>query len=88
MLIVIGVCPFLIRDILAAYSGVARGTNWFRAQTLGGNTWPNHSSGAFSPDRSSPLDAVRLSLGARMAVFDAAEASPLQTDLGVPDISG
>jgi len=81
MLIVIGVCPFLIRDILQRTRELPR-EQIIKAQTLGGNSWQIILRVILPQIIPRLLDAVRLSLGAAWLFLIAAEAIASTGGLG------
>lgn len=81
MLIVIGVCPFLIRDILQRTQELPR-EQLVKAQTLGGNSWQIILRVILPQILPRLLDAVRLSLGAAWLFLIAAEAIASTDGLG------
>lgn len=81
MLIVIGVCPFLIRDILQRTQELPR-EQLVKAQTLGGNSWQIILRVILPQTIPRLLDAVRLSLGAAWLFLIAAEAIASTDGLG------
>ena len=81
MLIVIGVSPFLIRDILQRTQELPR-EQLVKAQTLGGNSWQIILRVIFPQIVPRLLDAVRLSLGAAWLFLIAAEAIAATDGLG------
>ncbi len=81
MLIVIGVCPFLIRDILQRTQELPR-EQLVKAQTLGGNTWQIILRVILPQILPRLIDAVRLSLGAAWLFLIAAEAIASTDGLG------
>jgi NitT/TauT family transport system permease protein len=81
MLIVIGVCPFLIRDILQRTQELPR-EQLVKAQTLGGNSWQIILRVILPQILPRLIDAVRLSLGAAWLFLIAAEAIASTDGLG------
>lgn len=81
MLIVIGVCPFLIRDILQRTRELPR-EQLVKAQTLGGNSWQIILRVILPQIIPRLMDAVRLSLGAAWLFLIAAEAIASTDGLG------
>lgn len=81
MLIVIGVCPFLIRDILQRTQELPR-EQLVKAQTLGGNSWQIILRVILPQTVPRLIDAVRLSLGAAWLFLIAAEAIASTDGLG------
>lgn len=81
MLIVIGVCPFLIRDILQRTQELPR-EQLVKAQTLGGSSWQIILRVILPQILPRLLDAVRLSLGAAWLFLIAAEAIASTDGLG------
>lgn len=81
MLIVIGVCPFLIRDILQRTQELPR-EQLVKAQTLGGNSWQIILRVILPQIVPRLIDAVRLSLGAAWLFLIAAEAIASTDGLG------
>lgn len=81
MLIVIGVCPFLIRDVLQRTQELPR-EQLVKAQTLGGNSWQIILRVILPQIIPRLLDAVRLSLGAAWLFLIAAEAIASTDGLG------
>jgi NitT/TauT family transport system permease protein len=81
MLIVIGVSPFLIRDILQRTQELPR-EQLIKAQTLGGNSWQIIVRVVFPQILPRLFDAVRLSLGAAWLFLIAAEAIAATDGLG------
>ena len=81
MLIVIGVSPFLIRDILQRTQELPR-EQLVKAQTLGGNSWQIILRVILPQIVPRLLDAVRLSLGAAWLFLIAAEAIAATDGLG------
>ena len=81
MLIVIGVCPFLIRDILQRTQELPR-EQLVKAQTLGGNSWQIILRVILPQILPRLFDAVRLSLGAAWLFLIAAEAIASTDGLG------
>lgn len=81
MLIVIGVCPFLIRDILQRTQELPR-EQLVKAQTLGGNSWQIILRVILPQIIPRLMDAVRLSLGAAWLFLIAAEAIASTDGLG------
>jgi len=81
MLIVIGVCPFLIRDILQRTQELPR-EQLVKAQTLGGDSWQIILRVILPQIIPRLLDAVRLSLGAAWLFLIAAEAIASTDGLG------
>ncbi len=81
MLIVIGVSPFLIRDILQRTQELPR-EQLVKAQTLGGNSWQIILRVIFPQVLPRLFDAVRLSLGAAWLFLIAAEAIASTDGLG------
>jgi NitT/TauT family transport system permease protein len=81
MLIVIGVCPFLIRDILQRTQELPR-EQLVKAQTLGGNSWQIILRVILPQIIPRLIDAVRLSLGAAWLFLIAAEAIASEDGLG------
>lgn len=81
MLIVIGVCPFLIRDILQRTQELPR-EQLVKAQTLGGNSWQIILRVILPQIIPRLIDAVRLSLGAAWLFLIAAEAIAAEDGLG------
>ncbi len=81
MLIVIGVCPFVIRDILQRTQELPR-EQLVKAQTLGGNSWQIILRVILPQILPRLVDAVRLSLGAAWLFLIAAEAIASTDGLG------
>ena len=81
MLFVIGVSPFLIRDILQRTQELPR-EQLVKAQTLGGNSWQIILRVILPQIVPRLLDAVRLSLGAAWLFLIAAEAIAATDGLG------
>jgi NitT/TauT family transport system permease protein len=81
MLIVIGVCPFLIRDILQRVQEIPN-EQLVKAQTLGGNSWQIIVRVILPQILPRLFDAVRLSLGAAWLFLIAAEAIASTDGLG------
>ncbi len=81
MLIVIGVSPFLIRDILQRTQELPR-EQLVKAQTLGGNSWQIILRVILPQILPRLIDAVRLSLGAAWLFLIAAEAIASTDGLG------
>lgn len=81
MLIVIGVCPFLIRDILQRTQELPR-EQLVKAQTLGGNSWQIILRVILPQILPRLVDAIRLSLGAAWLFLIAAEAIASTDGLG------
>lgn len=81
MLIVIGVCPFLIRDILQRTRELPR-EQLVKAQTLGGNSWQIILRVMLPQIIPRLFDAVRLSLGTAWLFLIAAEAIASTDGLG------
>lgn len=81
MLIVIGVCPFLIRDILQRTRELPR-EQLVKAQTLGGNSWQIILRVILPQIVPRLMDSVRLSLGAAWLFLIAAEAIASTDGLG------
>ena len=81
MLIVIGVCPFLIRDILQRTRELPR-EQLVKAQTLGGNSWQIILRVMLPQIIPRLFDAVRLSLGTAWLFLIAAEAIASTEGLG------
>lgn len=81
MLIVIGVSPFLIRDILQRTQDLPR-EQLVKAQTLGGNSWQIILRVILPQIVPRLIDAVRLSLGAAWLFLIAAEAIAATDGLG------
>lgn len=81
MLIVIGVSPFLIRDILQRTQELPR-EQLVKAQTLGGNSWQIILRVILPQILPRLVDAVRLSLGAAWLFLIAAEAIASTDGLG------
>lgn len=81
MLIVIGVCPFLIRDVLQRCQELPR-EQLVKAQTLGGNSWQIILRIILPQIVPRLLDAVRLSLGSAWLFLIAAEAIASTDGLG------
>lgn len=81
MLIVIGVCPFLVRDILQRCQELPR-EQLVKAQTLGGNSWQIILRVILPQILPRLLDAVRLSLGSAWLFLIAAEAIASTDGLG------
>lgn len=81
MLIVIGVSPFLIRDILQRTHELPR-EQLVKAQTLGGNSWQIILRVILPQIIPRLIDAVRLSLGAAWLFLIAAEAIASTDGLG------
>lgn len=81
MLIVIGVCPFLVRDILQRTQELPR-EQLVKAQTLGGNSWQIILRVILPQILPRLADAVRLSLGAAWLFLIAAEAIASTDGLG------
>ncbi|NQV70502.1 MAG: ABC transporter permease [Pseudohongiella sp.] len=81
MLIVIGVSPFLVRDILQRTQELPR-EQLVKAQTLGGNSWQIILRVILPQILPRLIDAVRLSLGAAWLFLIAAEAIASTDGLG------
>lgn len=81
MLIVIGVSPFLVRDILQRTQELPR-EQLVKAQTLGGNSWQIILRVILPQIVPRLIDAVRLSLGAAWLFLIAAEAIASTDGLG------
>lgn len=81
MLIVIGVSPFLVRDILQRTQELPR-EQIVKAQTLGGNSWQIILRVILPQIIPRLIDAVRLSLGAAWLFLIAAEAIASTDGLG------
>lgn len=81
MLIVIGVSPFLIRDILQRTQELPS-EQIVKAQTLGGNSWQIIVRVILPQILPRLIDAVRLSLGAAWLFLIAAEAIAATDGLG------
>lgn len=81
MLIVIGVCPFLIRDILQRTQELPR-EQLVKAQTLGGNSWQIILRVILPQIIPRLMDGIRLSLGAAWLFLIAAEAIASTDGLG------
>ena len=81
MLIVIGVSPFLIRDILQRTQELPR-EQLVKAQTLGGNSWQIILRVILPQIIPRLIDAVRLSLGSAWLFLIAAEAIAATDGLG------
>ena len=81
MLIVLGVSPFLIRDILQRTQELPR-EQLVKAQTLGGNSWQIILRVILPQILPRLIDAVRLSLGAAWLFLIAAEAIASTDGLG------
>lgn len=81
MLIVIGVCPFLIRDMLQRVQEIPR-EQLVKAQTLGGDSWQIILRVILPQILPRLFDAVRLSLGAAWLFLIAAEAIASTDGLG------
>jgi NitT/TauT family transport system permease protein len=81
MLIVIGVCPFLIRDMLQRVQEIPK-EQLVKAQTLGGDSWQIILRVILPQILPRLFDAVRLSLGAAWLFLIAAEAIASTDGLG------
>lgn len=81
MLIVIGVSPFLVRDLLQRTQELPR-EQLVKAQTLGGNSWQIILRVILPQILPRLFDAVRLSLGAAWLFLIAAEAIASTDGLG------
>lgn len=81
MLIVIGVSPFLVRDILQRTQELPK-EQLVKAQTLGGNSWQIILRVILPQILPRLIDAVRLSLGAAWLFLIAAEAIAATDGLG------
>ena len=81
MLIVLGVSPFLIRDILQRTQELPR-EQLVKAQTLGGNSWQIILRVILPQTLPRLIDATRLSLGAAWFFLIAAEAIASTYGLG------
>jgi len=81
MLIVLGVSPFLVRDILQRTQELPR-EQLVKAQTLGGNSWQIILRVILPQILPRLIDAVRLSLGAAWLFLIAAEAIASTDGLG------
>lgn len=81
MLIVLGVSPFIIRDILQRTQELPR-EQLVKAQTLGGNSWQIILRVILPQIMPRLIDAVRLSLGTAWLFLIAAEAIASTDGLG------
>jgi len=81
MLIVIGITPFLIRDLQSRVLELP-GEQFIKAQTLGANSWQVIVRVVLPQVMPRLLEAVRLSLGAAWLFLIAAEAIAAQEGLG------
>ncbi len=81
MLIVIGITPFIIRDIQQRVEELPR-EQLIKAQTLGGSSWQIALRVVLPQVLPRLLDAVRLSLGAAWLFLIAAEAIAATEGLG------
>ena len=81
VLIVIGVAPFLIRDLALAVTALPR-EQMIKAQTLGASTWQLAIRVALPQVMPRLIEAVRLSLGPAFLFLIAAEAIASDVGLG------
>ncbi|MGJ8513910.1 hypothetical protein R84981_002057 [Carnimonas sp. R-84981] len=81
MLIVIGVCPFIIRD-LQAHAERMPHEQLIKAQTLGGNSWQIIVRVLLPQLLPRLIQSVRLALGSAWLFLIAAEAIAAQSGLG------
>jgi NitT/TauT family transport system permease protein len=80
-LIVIGVLPFMIRD-LAQRVGEIPEEQWIKAQTLGASSWQIATRVVLPQIAPRLIDSVRLSLGAAWLFLISAEAISATSGLG------
>ena len=81
MLIILGVTPFLVRDVALAVGAIPR-EQIIKAQTLGASTWQMLIHVVFPQILPRLLDSIRLSLGATWLFLIAAEAIASEAGLG------
>jgi NitT/TauT family transport system permease protein len=81
MLIVIGVCPMLIRDLQLKTINIPQ-EQWIKAQTLGGNTWHVLIRMLLPQVLPRLFESVRLTLGSAWLFLIAAEAIAATDGLG------
>lgn len=81
MLIVIGVCPLLIRDLQLKTINIPQ-EQWIKAQTLGGNTWHVLIRMLLPQVLPRLFESIRLTLGSAWLFLIAAEAIAATDGLG------
>ncbi|MEP9367698.1 ABC transporter permease [Xanthobacter sp. VNH20] len=81
VLIVFGVAPFLIRDVVLRVESLPR-EQIIKAQTLGGSTWQMMTHVVLPQVMPNLINSVRLSLGATWLFVIAAEAITAEGGLG------
>ncbi len=81
VLIVFGVAPFIIRDVMLRVASIPR-EQIIKAQTLGASTWQMISGVLLPQVLPRLIDSVRLSLGATWLYVIAAEAITAEGGLG------
>ncbi|OYY61321.1 MAG: lipid kinase, partial [Rhizobiales bacterium 35-66-30] len=81
VLIVFGIAPFLIRDVVLRVESLPR-EQIIKAQTLGGSTWQMMTHVVLPQVMPNLINSVRLSLGATWLFVIAAEAITAEGGLG------
>ncbi|MDQ0511394.1 ABC transporter permease [Ancylobacter amanitiformis] len=81
VLIVFGIAPFIIRDVMLRVASIPA-EQIIKAQTLGANTWQMISGVVLPQVMPRLIDSVRLSLGAAWLFVIAAEAITAEGGLG------
>ncbi|SON56912.1 Bicarbonate transport system permease protein CmpB [Hartmannibacter diazotrophicus] len=81
MLIVIGITPFLMRDLAMTVGAIPR-EQMIKAQTLGASTWQTTLRVALPQTFPRLLEALRLSLGPAFLFLISAEAIAAENGLG------